>query len=369
MKIHLVGGFLGSGKTTAIAVACQHLKQQGLKVGVITNDQGQYLVDSEFLEAEGISSAQVTGGCFCCNYDQLDEQIQLMKAAASPDIIFAESVGSCTDLVATVLKPLLKFRQGEMEMLTLSCFVDARMLLMHVEGKRLPFSKDTSYIWEKQIEEASLIVVNKIDLISAADLPAFKLALAGKYPDRKFLFQNSLELDSVLRWLTALDVKQDSSGIVSLDIDYAKYANGEAELAWLDEQITMETTDGSAPKRALDLVRRFVARLSQSGASIGHVKVMVSANGLQKKLSFTTLATNDASVEELLTSFGAQNLAQLTMNARVQTSPEMLRAMLVKELAHQKQAGDVVVSEQHVSFFKPGFPTPIHRFEVDYKAT
>jgi G3E family GTPase len=361
MKIHLIGGFLGSGKTTAIANACRQFKKQGLKVGVITNDQGQYLVDSEFLEAEGISSAQVTGGCFCCNYDQLDEQIQRMKTTASPDIIFAESVGSCTDLVATVLKPLLKFRQEERETVTFSCFVDARMLLMHVEGKRLPFSQDTAYIWEKQIEEASLIVVNKIDLISPADLPAFQQALAAKYPDKKFLFQNSLDADSVRGWQTALDVNEDLGVLRSLDIDYAKYGNGEAELAWLDEQITMETADGTAPQRALDLVHRFVASVRRSGAPIGHLKVMVNVDGMQRKLSFTTLAANDIDMAELVTLFGTHDLAQLTVNARVQTSPEMLRAMLVNGLAHQKQAGGVIISEERLSFFKPGFPTPIHR--------
>jgi G3E family GTPase len=361
MKIHLVGGFLGSGKTTAIANACQHLKQQGLKVGVITNDQGQYLVDSEFLEAEGISSAQVTGGCFCCNYDQLNEQIQQMKVTTSPDVIFAESVGSCTDLVATVLKPLLKFRQGEMEAVTFSCFVDARLLLMHVEGRRLPFSQDTAYIWEKQIEEASLIVVNKIDLISPADLPVFQQALAAKYPNKKFLFQNSLNEGSVREWLNALDASDDPNKLASLDIDYAKYGKGEAELAWLDEQITIETADGTAPQRALDLVHRFVASVRRSGAPIGHLKVMVNVDGMQRKLSFTTLAANDIDMAELVTLFGTHDLAQLTVNARVQTSPEMLRAMLVNGLAHQKQAGGVIISEERLSFFKPGFPTPIHR--------
>ncbi|HBH85530.1 MAG TPA: hypothetical protein DDY34_17245 [Bacteroidales bacterium] len=42
MKIHLVGGFLGSGKTTAIANACKILSDKGSTTSVITNDQGNY---------------------------------------------------------------------------------------------------------------------------------------------------------------------------------------------------------------------------------------------------------------------------------------------------------------------------------------
>lgn len=48
MKLHLVGGFLGSGKTTAIINAAKKLMKDGKRVGVITNDQGRYLVDTAF---------------------------------------------------------------------------------------------------------------------------------------------------------------------------------------------------------------------------------------------------------------------------------------------------------------------------------
>ena len=46
MDLYLVNGFLGSGKTTAIAHACKQLIQQNIKAAVITNDQGKQQVDS-----------------------------------------------------------------------------------------------------------------------------------------------------------------------------------------------------------------------------------------------------------------------------------------------------------------------------------
>lgn len=51
MELHLLSGFLGSGKTTAIHSACNYLLQKGVKAGVITNDQGSRLVDGDFLKA------------------------------------------------------------------------------------------------------------------------------------------------------------------------------------------------------------------------------------------------------------------------------------------------------------------------------
>src|SRR5512142_726693 len=106
--LHLVGGFLGSGKTTAIINAAKRLIAQGRRVGVITNDQGKYLVDTAFFRLESIPALEVTGGCFCCNYDDLKGRLAQLIASAGPEVIFAESVGSCADIVATVVKPLLE---------------------------------------------------------------------------------------------------------------------------------------------------------------------------------------------------------------------------------------------------------------------
>jgi G3E family GTPase len=125
VKLHLVGGFLGSGKTTAIAAAAKHLMAQGKRVGIVTNDQGRYLVDTAFFRSLNMPAVEVTGGCFCCNYNDLDARLSQLQAQAQPDVIFAESVGSCTDIVATVVKPLLQLNQTPA---TLSVFVDCRLL-------------------------------------------------------------------------------------------------------------------------------------------------------------------------------------------------------------------------------------------------
>ena len=59
MKIHLLSGFLGSGKTIAIQHACSEFLKKGKKVGVITNDQGARLVDKDFFEHFKIPNLQV----------------------------------------------------------------------------------------------------------------------------------------------------------------------------------------------------------------------------------------------------------------------------------------------------------------------
>ncbi len=102
----LVGGFLGSGKTTLILAAARELQRRGLRSAMVWNDQGEDLVDSHYAALSGMRSGEVTGGCFCCRLSQLIDAIGDLRSYA-PDVIFAEPVGSCTDLSATVLRPLL----------------------------------------------------------------------------------------------------------------------------------------------------------------------------------------------------------------------------------------------------------------------
>ena len=92
MKLHLVGGFLGSGKTTAIQQACTFLATQDISVGVITNDQGSSMVDDAYFKSLEIPSRKVSNGCFCCNFSELDKNLISLIDAQAPMVVFAESV-------------------------------------------------------------------------------------------------------------------------------------------------------------------------------------------------------------------------------------------------------------------------------------
>src|SRR5437868_2395854 len=102
----MVGGFLGAGKTTALARLGRHYEAQGKKVALVTNDQAQDLVDTNSLRAQGFSVAEVPGACFCCRFNDLIGKVEQLQVKERPDVILAEPVGSCTDLVATVVQPL-----------------------------------------------------------------------------------------------------------------------------------------------------------------------------------------------------------------------------------------------------------------------
>src|SRR6266481_4096263 len=100
IRFLMLGGFLGAGKTTTIARLARHYQSRGMKVGIVTNDQATDLVDTNSLRAQGFDVGEVPGACFCCNFNKLTETVGELEKSARPDIVLAEPVGSCTDLLS-----------------------------------------------------------------------------------------------------------------------------------------------------------------------------------------------------------------------------------------------------------------------------
>ena len=66
VKVDLITGFLGAGKTTFIQKYIEYLKAQGQKVHVIENEFGIVSADSDFLAEEDCDISDLTGCCMCC---------------------------------------------------------------------------------------------------------------------------------------------------------------------------------------------------------------------------------------------------------------------------------------------------------------
>jgi hypothetical protein len=111
----MIGGFLGTGKTTAVGKLAQRLTEQGLRVGLITNDQGRNLVGAAMLRSQGFATEEIPGGCFCCRFSSLVDAARRLTETMRPEVFNAEPVGSCTDLAATVTYPTLQATLDHLE--------------------------------------------------------------------------------------------------------------------------------------------------------------------------------------------------------------------------------------------------------------
>jgi G3E family GTPase len=239
-------------------------------------------VDTAVLEQSSVPVEEVSGGCFCCKFDDLLGAMDRLVAREHPDVLLGEAVGSCTDLSATVLQPLKALHRGRYRLAPASVLVDPRRVRPLLEPTAATalepaFSRDVLYIYLKQLEEADLIVVNKIDLIGPSERLATEEALRREFPQARVLSLSAREGTGVVAWLEAV-LDDAEPGRTVVKVDYDRYADGEAALGWLNAAYALEA---DAPvdweafcRRVIEASRRgFLA----GQAEIAHLKTHLIA--------------------------------------------------------------------------------------------
>ncbi len=369
----MIGGFLGAGKTTAVAALAQHLTSQGLRVGLITNDQGRELVDTQMLRSRGFATEEIPGGCFCCRFNSLVEAAQKLTEEARPDVFIAEPVGSCTDLVATVTYPLRRIYGQDFDIAPLSVLVDpirARRVFGLEEGGS--FSEKVLYIYRKQIEEADVIVVNKTDLLTEPQRDELLSHLRAAFPQSRVVAASARHGQGMTEWFDEITSGQQHSRH-TMEVDYDVYADGEALLGWLNATVDVRVEDEDGVE-ADDLLKKLASevhqRLSQAHAEVAHLKMTLSADdSLAGEVAVINLVRSDF-VPELCQQLDEPvGNAQIIVNLRAEASPETLRDALHDAVAATyPYFPGVMMKVEHLENFRPGRPTPTHRDQITEKA-
>lgn len=364
----LVGGFLGAGKTTAILKAAEIISQRGLRVGLITNDQSQGLVDTVMLASHGFPTEEITGGCFCCRFPSLVEASQRLENASRPDVFLAEPVGSCTDLFATVVLPLRKMYGDQFGVSPLSVLVDpvrVQRVLGLKSGKS--FSPKVTYIYEKQLEEADILVVNKRELLEPEELKSLVETLQAKYPRAQVLTMSARSGDGVEAWLDAIQNYGSTPNALrrlgQMDVDYDLYADGEALLGWLNMTVQLGGNEFDGNEFLINLLSDLQKRVSDSSADgmrIAHLKATLTPSQ-GNDVGVANLVRDDFSVEQSHRLQEPLSEGTLLLNFRAEASPELMRNLADSSLRALLAQLRLTGQEVLVEAFRPSRPNPTHR--------
>lgn len=335
-----MGGFLGAGKTTLVRAVARRLAEHGERVAIITNDQGHSLVDTALCRGETPEVREVAGGCFCCRYDELEAAL-LGAAAAGATVALAEAVGSCTDLVATVLSPLADRHPERFALAPLAVVVDPWRIHEIATGA---MHDDVAYLFRKQIEEADVVLVSRSDL----DPPDVSDPIRAIRSDVPALSVSGITGEGLAEWLATTPARLAAP----LALDYERYAAAEARLGWANARVRVSAAE---PFDAVAVGRRFLEALAD--APVAHVKLTtLEPAGLTAALvrrGDTPIVTTTADVVPSCT-------VRWLVNARVALEPDALVARLRD--AMDRAAAPARVTWEELECFRPAPPAPTHRY-------
>jgi hypothetical protein len=340
--IVVVGGFLGAGKTTLLLAAAKELEKRGFRSAIVLNDQGEALVDTEYASIHGFERGEVTGGCFCCRFSELVNVMDDLREF-SPYVIFAEPVGSCTDISATTLQPLREY-SDTYRLAPFTVLVDparAKELLRDDAEPNLKF------LFTKQLQEADVVCFSKSDV--HAEMPEI---------DARHIRQTSAKTgQGVAAWLDEMLSGTISAGGQILDIDYEQYARAEAALAWLNLQVDIRPRVPRASAMILGpLLDQLDADFTAANISIVHLKaIMNSPAGFLKA---AICANGQEPVLEGALDASPSSSHSLLLNLRALGTADQVREIVERNL----RGIDAQLIGLQISCFHPAPPKPEHRF-------
>ncbi|MEM7129402.1 MAG: GTP-binding protein [Chloroflexota bacterium] len=375
-RIVLVGGFLGAGKTTLLLEAAERLAARGYRVGMVTNDQGEDLVDTALGHEATVPVTEVAGGCFCCRFPDLLTSLQHLQEVVAPHVILAEPVGSCTDLVATVLRPLVQFYGEQYELAPLTVLLDGTRSITD-------FSPNVHYLYQQQLAEAELILLNKKDLLTSGELEAEQARNQEIFPQARVLAISAKRGDGLDTWLDVV-LGQSSANPEALLIDYERYAEAEAALGWLNAKGQVRASKAYSPRQWItDLFTSLDRFCGQNNCPIAHVKTLVMdpptlgdshaadqlvapcgdvARLLQPTRMKASLTDSSSTISwDVEHSTLEVTAHQFILNARVHTEPARLEQMAMQAIERAKPEPGARWYIENFECFSPLPPQPTYR--------
>ncbi len=351
-RVLLIGGFLGAGKTTLITRLAKELHESGKTVALICNDQGESLVDTQYSKAMGLEVAEVLRGCFCCRFQDFIMSARSLVSASKPDFILAEPVGSCTDLLATVVAPLKLMYPKEFQVGPLMILVDVSWL---ASGKSDSDSIN-NYLRKHQIEEGDIIILSKMDLVPKEVLPKLVEAI-GKLNRDARIISYSAKTGEGLQAILEIAASHEVSRRTPVEVDYDIYAQAEAELGWYNGTYQFSLGErADAYDLAIKVLKAISMRYGED--EIAHVKLMMTSESNALKMN---LVGGTITVDGVKGSRYGKGEATLTVNARVVSPPSKLQAVVREAVESSLVSIGASMESFKDTCFSPSRPQPTYR--------
>lgn len=279
MKVMIIGGFLGSGKTTTIQRIGRQLSDAGKKTAIIVNEIGEIGLDGDILTSPGIVTEELTSGCICCTLRiSMQYTLQTLEEKFAPDIVIIEPTG--------IAFPG-QIRE-EIESMGLSDLSFAPIVTLVDPGRFGTEAKEIPRFIETQIKEAEILCINKIDITPGDTVLAAERMLCEINPEAR-----------ILRFSAKYEDAQFEKLLLHLSVPGFKKCSEEkknsielSEVSAYSVRYTLELRDFS-PEESVRFIEENLQTIQDrfreiNPEFIGHVKLSVKLPGSTTKGSVTS---------------------------------------------------------------------------------
>ncbi|GDX81154.1 cobalamin biosynthesis protein CobW [Deltaproteobacteria bacterium] len=175
VPVLVVGGFLGSGKTTLVRHLLADAQARGLRMAVISNEFGELGIDAALLGEGASRMVELAGGCVCCSLsDALVDTLMELRTKVNPDRIVIEASGVALpfDAQLHLYRPPVRDWVGD------------EACVVVVDAER---AGEADPLFAEQVQSADLVILSKIDLVDARALAAARARVAELAPEAPIL--------------------------------------------------------------------------------------------------------------------------------------------------------------------------------------
>jgi G3E family GTPase len=285
MKVLVIGGFLGSGKTTAILNLGKYLSENNYRVAIIVNEIGEVGLDGDVISKYGFDATELTSGCICCSLKtDLRYTVTTLYNNYNPDILIIEPTGIAFPNVI----------RNEVNLMNLDD-VEFAPLVTFIDGSRFKqLMKEIRHFSQRQIIDAEILVINKTDLIESRQLPIIEDAVHQLNPDADIIRLSAKMDDNKFRKFAKLIIEKPGltpeiiQDLSEEEIDSIQCSN----VATYSKEFFVSRKN-LEPDTASSIARDIVYTLKDEVIKLnpeflGHIKLYLEYNSNMVRISMTS---------------------------------------------------------------------------------
>lgn len=316
MKVLVIGGFLGSGKTSTILRLGREFSNAGKRVAIIVNEIGEVGIDGDVISKYGLQTTELTSGCICCSLKvNMKTTITLLTKDYAPEILLIEPTGIAFPQIIKNEINLMDLRD-----------VSIQPLVTLIDGSRFKqLMKEVKNFAMRQIIDAEILGINKVDLVEEIRIPIIEASVQQLNPKAKVILLSTKhedehwhdfvkltlgeEADELIRDAQTTELKTTSAGIQMLD----KETGLPIEMTMNSIEasgVTSYATEYSIANIDTDTARSVSMEIMESIKSdviehspefVGHIKLFTESDTDTVKVNLTSF-DEDATVEIIASS-------------------------------------------------------------------